>query len=40
MNEIISFIPLSNRCLIQKFTTEITKGGIYLSQKLIEENLK
>ena len=39
MNDIISFIPLSNRCLIQKIlTSPITKGGVYLSQRLIEEN--
>lgn len=41
MNEIVSFMPLANRCLIQKILTPaVTKGGIYLSQKLLEDNAK
>ncbi|MCQ2821726.1 MAG: co-chaperone GroES family protein [archaeon] len=41
MNDIVSFIPLANRCLIQKvLTPEVTKGGIYLSKRLMEENSK
>ena len=41
MNDIVSLIPLTNRCLIQRILTPaVTKGGIYLSQKLIDENSK
>jgi chaperonin GroES len=39
--QITNFVPLFNKCLIQRIlNNQITKGGIYLTEKLINEKSK